>query len=795
MKREVQKMNTDSNKNLEKTRAGTPKSSRNSNLFNNAEVPTRSSKRLREKREASVSTNGNFSDRSSVDSVNKGSVTPTQKVRRVNFIGSESNEEFTGYSGFNEPLEQENVDRSFNYVFNDYPATPKAISYLKRFQEKFSDFISPKKIDLQISDDHSDDDDINEHVAEENIFLQGRDDEINNMELEVEDGADTEFEVVELNEDDFKNVAWYRNLEKKAAHIGNIDWYKNLEEKTPLLKIYDERIEKLRYTVSSNYNNIIGKIKSLQVESTDKDKYKVDLDIDPTLLESINSELKKHFEANNLKVDALKQMILSEKESIHDILSQLKEYDVKINPEAVFQLKEELNDLMEITTLEHSVTTKNIDQKFENIESKMNELSQNVKVSEKKNQHLSDYLSNPEDQDLLRSYLNNYLEELLPVYLPKTAKSFHEEQDNKENFNKEEYIESLIEKKMEKALDSISTIQEKISAFKEDVFDERFENIILNQRDALNSANIRLKNDFLKEIHSIKEEIDSSLNKLEKEQRKFEDTIKLDVKNTVSNFHYILTEYKKEISSQEEEFVKAKSLGENEFRNNAAEFIKKFYNEHNVHKPDSLGRLDYALETGGGKLLDILTSKSYCHKSTFLGCDVDYRPPRTILQRDVSLGRCWPMKGVNTAISNSGYFGIMLSRKITPTSITIEHVAKQLNFKNNFKSAPKNFKVYAVYHKLTDSNEGDYIKENINGVDYFLAPLITSDNKFYDINKENDGTELVFGRSEIQSFEVENKLEGVEKVFVKIESNWGNDDYTCIYRVRVHGEENQELIY
>ncbi|KAJ3223408.1 Secreted beta-glucosidase sun1 [Clydaea vesicula] len=782
-------MNTDSNKNLEKTRAGTPKSSRNSNLFNNAEVPTRSSKRLREKREASVSTNGNFSDRSSVDSVNKGSVTPTQKVRRVNFIGSESNEEFTGYSGFNEPLEQENVDRSFNYVFNDYPATPKAISYLKRFQEKFSDFISPKKIDLQISDDHSDDDDINEHVAEENIFLQGRDDEINNMELEVEDGADTEFEVVELNEDDFKNVAWYRNLEKKAAHIGNIDWYKNLEEKTPLLKIYDERIEKLRYTVSSNYNNIIGKIKSLQVESTDKDKYKVDLDIDPTLLESINSELKKHFEANNLKVDALKQMILSEKESIHDILSQLKEYDVKINPEAVFQLKEELNDLMEITTLEHSVTTKNIDQKFENIESKLNELSQNVKVSEKKNQHLSDYLSNPEDQDLLRSYLNNYLEELLPVYLPKTAKSFHEEQDNKENFNKEEYIESLIEKKMEKALDSISTIQEKISAFKEDVFDERFENIILNQRDALNSANIRLKNDFLKEIHSIKEEIDSSLNKLEKEQRKFEDTIKLDVKNTVSNFHYILTEYKKEISSQEEEFVKAKSLGENEFRNNAAEFIKKFYNEHNVHKPDSLGRLDYALETGGGKLLDILTSKSYCHKSTFLGCDVDYRPPRTILQRDVSLGRCWPMKG------NSGYFGIMLSRKITPTSITIEHVAKQLNFKNNFKSAPKNFKVYAVYHKLTDSNEGDYIKENINGVDYFLAPLITSDNKFYDINKKNDGTELVFGRSEIQSFEVENKLEGVEKVFVKIESNWGNDDYTCIYRVRVHGEENQELIY
>ena len=40
--------------------------------------------------------------------------------------------------------------------------------------------------------------------------------------------------------------------------------------------------------------------------------------------------------------------------------------------------------------------------------------------------------------------------------------------------------------------------------------------------------------------------------------------------------------------------------------------------------------------------------------------------------------------------------------------------------------------------------------------------------------------------SPVQTFPVKNKLR-FARVKMDINTNWGNEDYTCIYRIRVHG--------
>ena len=41
----------------------------------------------------------------------------------------------------------------------------------------------------------------------------------------------------------------------------------------------------------------------------------------------------------------------------------------------------------------------------------------------------------------------------------------------------------------------------------------------------------------------------------------------------------------------------------------------------------------------------------------------------------------------------------------------------------------------------------------------------------------------------IQTFRFENSGVAVNKVKISVNSNWGNPNYTCLYRVRVHGRE------
>ncbi|KAM3844882.1 SUN domain-containing protein 5-like [Vipera latastei] len=126
-------------------------------------------------------------------------------------------------------------------------------------------------------------------------------------------------------------------------------------------------------------------------------------------------------------------------------------------------------------------------------------------------------------------------------------------------------------------------------------------------------------------------------------------------------------------------------------------------------------------------------------------------PPETILQPDVNPGNCWAFSG------SDGQAVIKLPEKVHLTAVTVQHISKAIAFSEGITSALKDFLVYGL---------NDETKEEI-----LLGTFM------YDTEKEL-----------IQTFQLKNEQEkAFQYVKIKVQSNWGNPEYTCIYRVRVHG--------
>ncbi|XP_053221751.1 SUN domain-containing protein 1 isoform X8 [Podarcis raffonei] len=172
---------------------------------------------------------------------------------------------------------------------------------------------------------------------------------------------------------------------------------------------------------------------------------------------------------------------------------------------------------------------------------------------------------------------------------------------------------------------------------------------------------------------------------------------------------------------------------------------------------DKTGMVDFALESGGGSILSTRCSETYETKTALIslfGIPLWYfsQSPRVVIQPDMYPGNCWAFKG------SQGYLVVRLSMMIYPTAFTLEHIPKTLSPTGNITSAPKDFSVYGLESEYEQEGEllGQYI---------------------YD----QDGEPL-------QMFQV---TETTEKPFqiveLRIFSNWGHTEYTCLYRFRVHG--------
>ncbi|XP_075624104.1 SUN domain-containing protein 1 isoform X4 [Balearica regulorum gibbericeps] len=177
-----------------------------------------------------------------------------------------------------------------------------------------------------------------------------------------------------------------------------------------------------------------------------------------------------------------------------------------------------------------------------------------------------------------------------------------------------------------------------------------------------------------------------------------------------------------------------------------------------LYSQDKTGMVDFALESGGGSILSTRCSETYETKTALIslfGIPLWYfsQSPRVVIQPDMYPGNCWAFKG------SQGYLVVRLSMKIYPTAFTVEHIPKTLSPTGNITSAPRNFSVYGLDDEYQEEGEllGQYVYDQ--------------------------------GGEPLQMFPVMEKSENAFQIVeLRIFSNWGHAEYTCLYRFRVHGK-------
>lgn len=212
------------------------------------------------------------------------------------------------------------------------------------------------------------------------------------------------------------------------------------------------------------------------------------------------------------------------------------------------------------------------------------------------------------------------------------------------------------------------------------------------------------------------------------------------------------------------------------------------------YSKDVLGKPDFALYTAGGRVIPSLTSPSYeIRPSTLSGSllakltgsgIIRGKAPVTALHHDISTGQCWAINGP------SGQLGILLSRRIYPLDITVEHASKDVAL--DVTSAPKNFEAWGIISDPHDLEERISSSSQEDHADEAISSLKEGENKIGNMIRLVKGAYDVEASNNIQTFEVDESVQRsripISAVVFKILDNHGNEHLSCLYRVRVGGE-------
>ncbi|XP_043926968.1 SUN domain-containing protein 2-like [Protopterus annectens] len=177
-----------------------------------------------------------------------------------------------------------------------------------------------------------------------------------------------------------------------------------------------------------------------------------------------------------------------------------------------------------------------------------------------------------------------------------------------------------------------------------------------------------------------------------------------------------------------------------------------------LYSEDRIGLVDYALESAGASVLNTRCSETYETGTALMslfGIPLWYQSqsPRVIIQPDVHPGNCWAFRGTQ------GFVVIQLSAEVIPTAVTLEHISKAVSPMGSINTAPREFVVFGL------QNETDHQGTPLGQFTY-----------------SEEG-------NPIQTFPVQNKhAESYRIIELRVLSNWGHPEYTCIYRFRVHGD-------
>lgn len=206
---------------------------------------------------------------------------------------------------------------------------------------------------------------------------------------------------------------------------------------------------------------------------------------------------------------------------------------------------------------------------------------------------------------------------------------------------------------------------------------------------------------------------------------------------------------------------------------------------------DKIALRDFALHTGGGDIISSLTSRTHVEKSRIgpiMSIGQANHSPSMALHPSLYIGDCWPFSG------SQGTLGVTLSRRITPSSVTIDHAAMEVTLDPT--TAPKDILVWGIADSPVNRIKAAAYKEHIKRV--------TNDSPRY---RSFEGSKFaphatviplaaftydIHHSQNIQTFPVFDTARALGmdllQVIFEVQSNWGNSEFTCIYRVRIHGE-------
>uniref|UniRef100_A0A0C9S311 TSA: Wollemia nobilis Ref_Wollemi_Transcript_15958_1944 transcribed RNA sequence n=1 Tax=Wollemia nobilis TaxID=56998 RepID=A0A0C9S311_9CONI len=193
------------------------------------------------------------------------------------------------------------------------------------------------------------------------------------------------------------------------------------------------------------------------------------------------------------------------------------------------------------------------------------------------------------------------------------------------------------------------------------------------------------------------------------------------------------------------------------------------------HEADGLGRVDYALGAGGGKV--VRHSEAYLvgngrnwgvESLNLLKRSVGSVHPYASKVLEPSFGEpghCLPLK------SNNVFIDIALRTSILPEAVTLEHVAKSVAYDRS--SAPKDFRIFGWLSEYKED-------VNVDSEQMFLLGEFS-----YDLEK-----------SSAQTFNLPAESTGklINMIKLNVLSNHGSSSHTCIYRMRVHGSEPKSSV-
>lgn len=168
---------------------------------------------------------------------------------------------------------------------------------------------------------------------------------------------------------------------------------------------------------------------------------------------------------------------------------------------------------------------------------------------------------------------------------------------------------------------------------------------------------------------------------------------------------------------------------------------------------------DFALESQGASVVSTRCSETYRTRSacvTLFGLPMWYpsESPRTVIQGPAVLlpGKCWAFHGVQ------GTLVIALSHPIHISHVTLDHLPRHSSPTGRIQSAPKDFQVYGM---TNETEEGTLVGT---------------------FRYQEDGEPT-------QTFSLSGLTDAVYRmVELRVLSNWGHVQYTCVYRFRVHGQ-------